>query len=164
MELLKLLNASEIAAQLVCFILALVILRFILWKKFLGILENRRVRIATEIKDIKDSKAALANIKADYDRKIATIEDAARLKIDEAIAEGKKRSDELRLKAEQDSDKILQNAKENIKDELARAKEDLKDSMVDLTIKVAQTVIQEKLDVGADRKLVEDFLKSVEKK
>jgi F-type H+-transporting ATPase subunit b len=164
MALLNLLNASEIVAQLIAFFLALFLLRLILWKKFLKVLEDRRDRIATELKDIKDSKAALANIRADYEQKISGIEDTARLKIEEAVAEGKKRADELRLKSESEGEKILQNAKENIKDELARAKEDLKDSMVDLTIRVAQTVIQEKLDVGADRKLVEDFLKTMGKK
>lgn len=164
MELLKLLNTGEIVAQTVCFILALAILRAVLWKPFLGILEARRRRIAGEIRDIKDTKTALANMKADYDRRIASIDEEAAARFDAALAEAKKRADEMRLKAEKDGERIIENAKANIRDELAKAKDELKDSMVDLTIRVAQTVIQEKLTVEDDRKLVAEFLKSMEKK
>jgi F0F1-type ATP synthase membrane subunit b/b' len=44
------------------------------------------------------------------------------------------------------------------------SREELKDDIVDLTIRVAENVIQEKLSEESDRRLVEDFLKGIEKK
>jgi F0F1-type ATP synthase membrane subunit b/b' len=56
MELLKLLSGSEIVAQIISFLVLLFILRIFLWDKVLKVLDNRRERIASEFKQIEDTK------------------------------------------------------------------------------------------------------------
>lgn len=164
MELLKLLSANEIVAQVICFLLLLFILRVALWKRFLKVLDDRKEKIASEFKNIEAAKLAVEELRSSYETKMGAIEEAARAKIQEAINDGKRIAEEIKQKAEKYGEKILENAKENIKTELAKAKEDLKYKIVDLTISVAEKVIEEKLSGIEEKRLVEDFLKGMESK
>ena len=58
MDLLKLLTAKEIVAQIISFLLLMALLRVFAWKKLLNLLDERRARIASEFKKIEDTQAA----------------------------------------------------------------------------------------------------------
>src|SRR3989344_3639916 len=145
MELLKLLSANEIVAQVFCFLLLLFILRAVLWKRFLKVLDDRKEKIVSEFRSIEAAKLAVEEMKSSYEIKVNEIEEEARAKIQEAVNNGKRIGEEIRQKAEKYGEKILENAKDNIRTELAKAKEELKYKIVDLTISVAEKVIQERL-------------------
>jgi len=161
MELLKLLSANELVAQIISFLLLLFILRVFLWKRFLKVLDDRREKVALDIKEIEDTRAGLDRIKADYNARLNEIEKTAKAKTEEAIAEGRRIAEEVRQGAERDAQKFIENAKAAIADELARAKEELKGQIVDLTIDAAEKVVEAKLTEKADRKIVEGFLKNM---
>lgn len=164
MELLKLLSANEIVAQVICFLLLLFILRVVLWKRFLKVLDDRKERIVSEFRSIEAAKLAVEEMKSSYETKVNEIEEEARAKIQEAVNNGKRIAEEIRQRAEKYGEKVLENAKDNIRTELAKAKEELKYKIVDLTISVAEKVIQERLSGEEEKKLVEDFLKGIEPK
>ncbi len=159
MELLKLLSANEIVAQVISFLLLLFILRKFLWKKFLKVLDDRRERIAQDLKRIEETRLEVEAIKADYNKRLGEIDETLRLKTEEAIAEGRRIAEELREGAEEDAKRFTEAAKAAIKDELAKAREELKGEIVDITINIAEKVIEEKLTEAGDRRLVEEFLK-----
>lgn len=159
MELLKLLSANELVAQIICFLALFFILRGLLWKKFLKVLDDRKDMVAAELASIQTTKADVETIKRDYAHKITAIEDEAALKIRLAIEEAHRQGNEIRRKADEDGVKILETARENIKAEVLKAKEGLKDEIVALTIDIAGKVIAEKLSVDQDKKLVQDFIK-----
>ena len=164
MGLLKLLNANELIAQIISFLIFLAIMRIFLWKRFLGILDKRREAVSSEFKRLDESKEALSRIRSEYEKKLAEIDVEAKEMILKASDNGRKAADQIIAKAELDSENIIEKAKANIKDELAKAKDELKNIVVDLTIQVAEKVIQEKLSEKSDRKLVEDFIEGIGKK
>lgn len=163
MELLKLLSANEVVAQMLGFLLVLFLLRVFAWKKLLKLLDERRERIVSEFKKIEDAQVEIAKVKTEYDTKLGAIEDAARAKIQEAISDGKRIAQEIREQAQQDARVILEKAQENIELELSKAKEELKGKIVDLTICATERIIKEKLTEEKDKKLVSDFLEELEK-
>ena len=59
MELLKLLDTSQIVAQVISFLILFFILRILVWKRFLKALDDRRDHIAAEFKAIEDKVLAL---------------------------------------------------------------------------------------------------------
>jgi F-type H+-transporting ATPase subunit b len=162
MELLKMLSGSELVAQIVSFLILLVLMRIFVWKKILKILDDRKERIAGEYKAIEETKLELSKLKNDYADKFNTIENTAKIKIREAVEEGKKITEEMRKKAYEESQDIIEDARDNIKYELAKAKEDLKNQIVDLTIKATEDVIEEKLTEDNDRKLINNFLDKID--
>lgn len=163
MELLKLLNTGQIVAQGISFLILFFVLRALLWKRFLKILDDRKERVASELKGIEDSKNEVARLKADYEAHLENIDQIAKDKIEEAVAEGKRIAEEIRKNANAESLQIIKKTDEAIKAELSRAREEFRDEIVDIAITAAGKVIEEKLTEGEDRKIVEDFLNRVDK-
>lgn len=162
MELLKLLSANEIVAQVISFLILLFLLRIFAWKKFLKILDDRKERIISEFKLIDDAREEIVKLKADYESKVLNIEGVSNAKIQEAIANGRQITDEIRKKANEQAEDLINDARENIKNELEKAKEELRDKIVELTISATEMVIQEKLTGEGDKRIVKDFLEKVD--
>jgi len=162
MELLKSLSTNEIVAQVVSFLLLLTLLRIFAWKKLLKMLDDRRERIASEFRKIEDAQSAVEKLRADYDKRLAGIEAEARAKIQEAVAEGKKVSQEIREGARQEARTILDKAQENIEMEVSKAKQELKEKVVELTLGTTEKLLKEKITGEKDRKLASDFLDELE--
>ncbi|MDP3789718.1 MAG: F0F1 ATP synthase subunit B [Candidatus Omnitrophota bacterium] len=163
MELLKLLSANEIVAQILTFFLVLWLLRAFMWKRLLRLLDERKERIASEFKAIEDAKSEISGIKAAYDGKIALIEEEAKKRMHEAVAEGAKITEAMRKKAQEEAQDIIESAKAAMKEDLAEARVELREELVNITIKAAENVIEEKLSVEQDRKIVESFLDKIDK-
>jgi F-type H+-transporting ATPase subunit b len=163
MELLKMLSANEVVAQIVSFLILLTLLRVFAWKKILKLLDDRKEKIASEFKGIDSAKADIAKLKSDYEAKLANIDAEAKNRIDEAIERGKKITEEVRKKANEAAQDIIDNGKKSIGYELAKAKEELKDTIIDLTIKTTESMIEEKMTAESDRALVKKFLEKLDK-
>ena len=163
MELLKLLNLNEIAAQLVCFIMVFFLLRRFAWKRILKALDDRKARIASEFEKIEELRRQTEIVKARYQEQLDRIDEAARTKIKEAVAEGARVAEEIRRKAQEDAAQAALNAKEQIRFEMVKAREDLRTSIVELAIGAAEKIVMEKISAEKERQLVDDFLKEAEK-
>lgn len=157
------LSANEIFAQILSFFLLLFLLRHFAWKKILGALDQRRERISAEFKEIEDTKIQIARIKADYESKMALIQEQAQAKIKEAIEEGRRISAQMRKQANEAAQDILTEARNQVKYEVTKVQEQLKDKIVDIALGAAKSVIQERLTEEGDRRIVENFIEEIEK-
>lgn len=162
MELFRLLSANEMVAQAVSFLILLGILRLFLWKRFLKVLDNRKKTIADELAGIESAKRDAASMKSNYEAHLAKISEEAREKMAKAEEEARSLADAIRNKAEAESQKFFENAKTSIAIEVSKAREDLKDQIVQISVEVAEKVIEEKLSEDTDKKLAEKFLKEIE--
>lgn len=163
MELLKLLNASDIVAQIISFLILFFILRAVAWKKILFLLDQRKERIASELKSCEGALAQAERLKDEYEEKLRSIEEFREQKIRQAIEEGKALAEEVAGNARVQAKQILENANKNIEQELLKAKEELKTHIVDLTMSATENIIGQKLTPQDDRKLIEDFLQGLDK-
>lgn len=162
MGLLELLSTNEVIAQAISFLILFFLLRAFAWKKILKVLDERKERIASELKTLEDQKKEISALKSDYESKLSAMEEIKAQKIEEALGEGRKITEEIRKEAQLQSQMIINDARENIKYELSRAKEELKEKIVNLTIQATEDVIQEKLTSEGDRKLVKEFLDKID--
>jgi F-type H+-transporting ATPase subunit b len=164
MELLKLLSTSEIIAQVINFLLLLILMRVFFWKKVLKLLDERRDRISSQLEHIENTKKEIEELKLDYETQLNAIEDIKNLKIGEAVEEGRKESAEIKKEAQLNAQRIMDSAESDIKQEIAKAREELKDEIVNLTMKAVENIAGEKLSEKNDKKLIEDFLSGLDKK
>ena len=163
MELLKLLDANQLVAQIISFLILFFILRTLVWKRFLQLLDNRKERISLEFKNIEDSKAEAARLRSDYESRMENIDQIARTKIEEAVSEGKRIAEEIRENANTEALQIIKKTDEALKAEMARAREEYRDEIVDIALLAAEKVIEEKLTEEEDRKIAEDFLNKLDR-
>ena len=162
MELLKLLSANELIAQVINFLILLFLLRIFLWKKVLNLLDARKAKIHAELKGIEDTKLELEGLKSKYETQLDYIEEEAKERIRRAVEEAKSITDGMKKEAQEESQKIVEAARQEVKYEIVKAKEEIKDQIIDLTIKSTQHLIGEKLTAADDKRLVEDFLKDID--
>ena len=162
-ELLKLLSASQIVAQIVSFLILLFVMRLFVWKRFLNILDSRKERISAELRSISEAQAEAARLKAECEQALSNIEENAHASIQKAVSEGRMMASAIKNDAEREAERIISGAKNAIKEEVAQARDGLRKEIVDLAIGAAEKVIEEKLTEEQDRKIVEEFLKKVNK-
>ena len=158
MELLKLLSTNELVAQIIGFLFLFFILRAFFWRKILKILDDRKEKIASGFQKIEDTRKEVAQLRGDYESRIASIDEEIKSKLKNADEQAKVILDNIRRKAEEDAQKVIQDARNDVKYELTQVKEELKQKIVELTISAAESVIQERLSEETDKKLARDFL------
>lgn len=162
MELLKMLSGSEILAQVLSFFLLLFLLRIFAWKKILGLLDQRKEKISSQLGEIENTKIEIANLKSDYESKISNIASQAQEKINQAVEQAKIVTAQMRKKAHEEAQDIIIDARAQVKYEVSKVQEQLKERIVDIALGAAKSVIQERLTEEGDRKIVENFIKEVE--
>jgi F-type H+-transporting ATPase subunit b len=164
MELLKLLSANEIVAQILSFLVLFFLLRAFFWKRILKLLDDRKEKVASELKHIEDEKAEIEKIKSDYQDRLKSIEAAAQARMQEVVREGEKIGEEIKKGAHLEAEKVIRSAKEDAQREIAKAKEKLEGDIEDLVMDATQRLLKEKVTEEGDRRMVRDFLDELEGK
>jgi F-type H+-transporting ATPase subunit b len=157
------LDLSLIITQIIGFIIALWILKAFAWKPLLKMLEDRKSKIAGDIRSAENLKQDAAKVLESYQARLRDIENEARQKIQEAVSEGSRIATEIKEQARDDSRQILARSREELVRDVAKARVQLRNEMVDMAVKAAEKVISTKLDENEQRRLLEEFLKGVDK-
>ncbi len=157
-EAKPLLDLPLVLTQALGFVILVLILRATAWKPLIGLLEDRRTKIAGEFAAAADKKREADALKAQYDQELKGIEAQARKLKNQEIAEGQRVAAEIKAQAHADATARLQRAGEEIVHEREKAREVLKEQMADLSIRAAERLLREKLDGPGQRKLVETFI------
>ena len=151
-------NIPGLIAQLVNFLILLVVLKIFLWGPILKVLDERKRRIEEGLNRAEHAASdALAT------------EEEARKVIEEARAEARaqtlrsqesaaKLREELEEKARQEADQIIERAREEIRLEKEQVVQQLQSQFADLTIRAAERVISQSIDQSAHQRLIDEVL------
>ena len=148
------LDLQQILSQALSFLLLWWALKRFAWRPILGALDARRARIEEDLRAAAQAKANMARLEQELIQRLAAIDEEARGKLQEAIREGKRVAIEIQEEARAQAHAALAKSQETIAMELAKAKVTLRDEMVDLTVDAVGRLLQDKLDLKADHKLV----------
>lgn len=156
-------DLQQILSQTLSFFLLLWVLRRVAWKPLLGILDARRAQIERELSEAAQAKVQLAQLQADITKRLAAIEDEARIKLQQAILEGKRIGIEVQEQARAQAQQILTKSKDTVELELAKARTILRDQVAQMTIEAVEKVLAQKLDAKTDAALVNAALDELER-
>jgi F-type H+-transporting ATPase subunit b len=152
---------SVIITQAVGFIIVLAILRKFAWGKLLAFIDARREKIAGEFAEIDRGKEEVDQLKTQYDKELATIEETRRAKMQDAAKEANKLAGDIKDEAREDAMSLRQKAEQDVKLELDKANVQLRDQMVDAVIVTTEKLIRERLDSDKQKQLIREFLGDV---
>jgi F-type H+-transporting ATPase subunit b len=144
--------------QMFGFLIVFWVLRRYAWGPMLGMLEERRTRIANEVQTSERLRREAEELKVEYENQLKTIEAQARQRIQEAVSEGQKVAEEIRSKAFEEAEAITKKAKASLDMEYKKARVELRGEMVDMALGAAERLLHEKLDTEEHRKVVDRFL------
>jgi F-type H+-transporting ATPase subunit b len=157
-------HLSEVVVQLVAFLIVFGILKKFAWKPLLAIIRSRREKFEDEWHGIEKTKKDVAALEKDYRMHLQKIEEEARAKMQEAIQEGRRLAREIQEKARLESQETFEKAKANIELEIEKARLTLRQEIADLSIRVAEKILMERMDGSQQEKKALEILGELEKK
>ena len=157
-------HLSEVVVQLSAFWIVFLALKKFAWKPLLAIIQSRRERFESEWGEIEKTKQEVALLQKDYLSHLQKIEEETRAKMQEAIQEGRRLAREIQEKARQESQSSFEKAKMNIELEVQKARLTLRQEIADLSIRVAEKILTEKMDAAQQEKKALEILGELEKK
>ena len=144
------------------FLLLLVVFKLFLFKPIMSVLDARRGEIEGGYKDAEAHRQEAEELRAQYEQRLASVEEEIRGKITEAIKDGQRMREEILADSRAKADGILTKAQEEIHREQEKAMVQLKTTVADLAISAAGKLIEEKLDPAKHRQLVTRFIDNLD--
>ncbi|MCG3177149.1 MAG: ATP synthase subunit b, sodium ion specific [Candidatus Omnitrophica bacterium] len=154
---------SEIIVQILGFLAVFWMLKKLAWGHLLGVIDARRKNIEETLADLERRKQGLAALEKDYRAKLENIEQEARVKIQEAAQIGQNLARDIQTQARTEAQRLVDRAKADIEQDLAKARIVLRDDVVEISSTLAEKVLKEKLDTATQKRLVDDFIRQIEK-
>ena len=148
----------------VVFLLLLAILKKFAWPAVLGAVEAREKALEEQLAEAERNRAEAAKLLAEHKKLVGD----ARAQASAILAEARTAADKERAvaleKTKEEQAELLERARREIGAERDRAITDLRRETVDISLAAASKLIGERLGSETDRKLVTDYLATLETK
>lgn len=154
---------SEVVVQILGFGIIFFILKQLAWNKLMGVIDARRKTIEGTFSDLESRARGLEDLEKEYRLRLENIEKEARAKIQEAAGQGLLLSKDIQDKARHDAEKLVDRARAEIEQDVAKAKLAMRDEIVEISSLLAEKIIREKLDAKQHQRLVDQFIRDLEK-
>jgi F-type H+-transporting ATPase subunit b len=151
-------NLGLLVSQLVNFSLLVVLLYLLLYKPVLGMLNQRKDRIARSMADVDAARESAARAQQEYDRKIAESQRRAQEIIAKAAQDGERVGAEIEAQARRDAEDIRKRAAEAAAQEKAQILADVQKQIADLSMLATERVLGQAVDEKTQRRLIDQFL------
>ncbi len=152
-------NVPLLITQLISFIILLVVLRLVLYKPILKMLDDRAKRVKESMDQAESVKDQSARAEEEVRKQIQIASQRGQ----ELIAQATLTSDEIRAKAQdlakKDAEVLIEKARQAIKTERDSSIDDLRQEFAELTILAASKVVGESLDKESHKKLIDKVLR-----
>lgn len=152
--------------ELIGGILAFAIVFFFMWRwAFPAInrtLEARQQAIAGQLEEADKAKAEAETLLEDYRRQLADAREEANRIIEEARRTAEAMRQEISERAEREAEEIVDRARQEVRAERQRAVQELRTRMAELSVDLAEKVVQRSLDRELQEDLVDRYLRELE--
>ncbi len=139
------------------------LVRRYLYKPMANFMKNRQDTIANNLKTAEVERDEAQKLRAQYEESIESAKQEAR----EIINNARKRSEEIisegRRAAQEQGEQIIEKAKQDLEQEKEKVFKELKDEIALISVRIAERIIETKIDVALQRQLVDRYLKEVKK-
>jgi F-type H+-transporting ATPase subunit b len=157
-------NSGLIFWTILVFGLLLVVLWRLGWPALLKSVEDRERRIQQQLDEAERARAEAARLLEEHKRTIAAARNEAQELVARARAVAEKERQTLLAKAREEYEQLLARARKEIGVEKEKAILELRREAVDLSIAAASKLVEAKLDTDANRRLVMDYLATLEQR
>jgi F-type H+-transporting ATPase subunit b len=156
------LNLSWLIAQVINFILILLILRAFAYKPILKLLADRKQKIQDSLEYAEKVKADAAAQQAEFEKRIEAARREASQATQSATQVAEKEKERILAEARDEARQIVEQARGQLDYERKQMMSELREQVVNLSLLAAQRVIGQSLDERRSRQLVDEFLKETD--
>jgi F-type H+-transporting ATPase subunit b len=146
----------------IIFVALLLILKRFAWPAILGAVEARERALEQQLAEAERNRAEAAKLLEEHKRLLGESKAQAHAIVVEARQLAEKERAVAMEKTKQEQEELLHRARREIGAERERALADLRREAVDLSLAAASKLIGERLSTDTDRKIVADYLASLD--
>lgn len=151
-------NLPQLIAQIVNFTILLIVLRLVLYKPILKMLDDRKQRIAEGLNAAEIARAEAAKAQANIEAQL----EQARKEGQDVVANAQQIAARIqadaREQAARDREAALERARVEINLERDRAIAELRNEFAELTVSAAERVINQSLDRQAHSRVIDEVM------
>lgn len=151
-----------LAAQVVNFLVLLWILKKLLYKPILKVLEERKQRIAESLKNTEEIEKRLNKLSEEEQKKILKAAQEGELIIKQAQESGVQIIEEAKAKAQGLHEKILEEAYGQIKVEREKLKQEVREHLADFVVLALQKITNKVLTTKDQKKMVKEAVREIQ--
>jgi F-type H+-transporting ATPase subunit b len=151
-------SPNLLITQILNFIILFVLLRLLLYKPILNMLNTRKQKIQESLEYAEKVKQDAAAQQKEFEQKLEATRREMQAASAAAAQAGEKEREAILAQAREEARKLVEQARTQIDYERKQMLSDLRDEVVRLSMLTAQKVVGQSLDEKAHRKLVDEFL------
>ncbi len=155
-------NLGFFLVQALNFLIVMIVLTAWAYRPIVGLLEQRKQKIAQGLEDARVAAEARANAEQEAGKIISAAQAEANKRVAEATERAEKSAADVRAAAEEDRNRILKAAQEDARLERDRLLADLRGQVAALAIAAANKIIGETLDGKRQHALITEFFSGVQ--
>jgi len=151
-------NLGGLITQIVSFLVLFIILRALLYKPLLKMLDQRSIRIKDSLEAVETSKQEAARSHEEMQRQIDQAQEKSRSMIEQAKEISSRFREEELAKARKEIEEERERAQTDIQRERDTAIEELRTEFAGLAMNAAEKVVGKALDDSKHRDIIENVL------
>lgn len=155
---------AQILTTLLAFVIFVWLAKKLFWKPMLDTIDERQARIQGEFDKIDAMQKQVDQLQADYSKRLSDIEAEARLKMQEAMAQGKQIAEELAEQARRDAEATRAAAQQTLAIEMDKARAELKQDVVRMTLAATEKIIHQNMNDPRQQELVTNFVEELDRR
>ena len=144
---------------IITFVVLLFVLRLVVWRPLLSMLEERERRIRDALAGAERARHDAERTLIEYKETLSDAEGEVRAKIQQATEQAHIERKQIVDASQHDAHQLIENAKAEIRHEKERALQELRQTVGDLAIQAASRLLDENLDNERNRRIVDDFIR-----
>ncbi|WP_042278007.1 F0F1 ATP synthase subunit B [[Clostridium] dakarense] len=162
MELKPLIGVSyELLFQLINTFLVFMLLKKLLFKPVLGIIEAREKDIQENLAHGERTKNEGISLKKEYEEKISSAKNEGQEIIKQATLRAEQKESEIISTAKQEAQSLREKASKDVAQERQKVMNEIKNDISDIALLAASKVIEKDLDKSKHEELINNFIKEV---
>jgi F-type H+-transporting ATPase subunit b len=151
-------NVWTLAAQIVNFLILLLLLYFFAYKPVLKMLDERSRKIKESMEEVQKVKDQAARTEEEFKKKIEAAGKEGQEVIARAMRTGEEARQRAQAEAKQEAQVLVEKARAEIQLERNQTIDELRQEFADLTVVAAEKVIGKSLDKEAHRQIIDKVL------
>lgn len=160
LELISL-NAVDMLVTIGNLLVLTWIFKKLLWDRVQKVLAARREQVDGLYQEAEEAKDAALKDKAEYEAKLSQADAEADTILKKASARAERRSDEIIENANRKAEETLKKADADIAQEKKKAMNDLKNEISEISVQIAETIVQREINEEDHRELIDSFIENL---
>ena len=156
------LDPGLVVWTILTFLLLVFVLAKFAWEPLLKMLQDREDMVRSSLEDAEKAKSELERLNEESEAIMAKARSEAQSILADGKAAAEKVKDDIIAKSKEQANKIREDAGNQIQVEKDKAISEIKKEVVNLTLSVAEKLIQKNLSDADNKSLIEESLKKVQ--